>query len=403
MSQITTFTPTIKPGSGPVFTLTGNAGGAASPDGLGNINVIGSGSITVNKTASSTLTISSTLTQGIVTIDGDVGSVTGSTVSIISGTTYCGSTTQFFGSGTTLQFVLTDPKENTVLGALSDVSASAGNNTGIGYNVFGTTLGTLNTYNNCAMGSNTLQSSTNQVNYNCCIGDDVLFSATSLIEENVGIGFAALYNVTTNVKRNTAIGTRSGYNLLTGNNNVLISSYNAGSAYTSNESNNICLQSSGVISDSYTLRIGDSTGSSSANQLNKVYICGINGNTLSGTPSMVTIDSSTNQLGVATIPSSSLVTYTPVAHAASPYTALTTDYYIGANVTGGVITIKFPDAPTTGRVFIIKDVVGLAATSNITVTTVTGTDTFDGSTSYVMNTAYEAAQFIFNGSSWEIF
>lgn len=53
MSQVSTFAPKVTPGSGPVFTLTGNTGGPVSPDGVGNINVIdatteGSSSITGN-------------------------------------------------------------------------------------------------------------------------------------------------------------------------------------------------------------------------------------------------------------------------------------------------------------------------------------------------------------------
>lgn len=95
--------------------------------------------------------------------------------------------------------------------------------------------------------------------------------------------------------------------------------------------------------------------------------------------------------------------YTSVNHAASPYTVLATDYYIAADVTAGVISILMPNAPTTGRTIVVKDKVGLAATSNITVTTVGGAVNIDGATSFVMNTAYESAEFIFNGTSYEVF
>jgi hypothetical protein len=97
------------------------------------------------------------------------------------------------------------------------------------------------------------------------------------------------------------------------------------------------------------------------------------------------------------------LTYTPVNHAASPYTVLTTDEYISADVTAGVISILLPNAPATGRVFIIKDKVGLAATSNITVTTVGGAVTIDGATTFVINTAYESVQVIYNGVSYEAY
>ncbi len=94
---------------------------------------------------------------------------------------------------------------------------------------------------------------------------------------------------------------------------------------------------------------------------------------------------------------------TAVNHAASPYTATATDSYLSCDVTAGVITIRLPNAPVTGRSFTIKDKVGLAAASNITVTTVGGVVNIDGSTSFVMNTAYEAVSVIFNGVSYEVF
>ena len=97
------------------------------------------------------------------------------------------------------------------------------------------------------------------------------------------------------------------------------------------------------------------------------------------------------------------ISYVSVNHGASPYTALATDYYISADVTGGVITIRLPNAPIVGRVFIVKDQVGLASTSIITVTTVGGVVDLDGATTYLMNTAYEVAQFVFNGTFYEIF
>lgn len=86
----------------------------------------------------------------------------------------------------------------------------------------------------------------------------------------------------------------------------------------------------------------------------------------------------------------------------SPYTALATDYYLSCNVSAGVLTIDLPDAPTTGRVFIVKDSGGDAGANNITVTTVGGVVNIDGAATFVMNTAFEASNFIFNGTSYEV-
>lgn len=87
----------------------------------------------------------------------------------------------------------------------------------------------------------------------------------------------------------------------------------------------------------------------------------------------------------------------------SPYTVLDPDYYLTCDVTLGVLTIDLPDAPSTGRTYIVKDAAGNAATNNITVTTTGGVVTIDGSTTFVMNTDYQAAQFIFNGTSYEVY
>jgi hypothetical protein len=109
-----------------------------------------------------------------------------------------------------------------------------------------------------------------------------------------------------------------------------------------------------------------------------------------------------NTIQISALSGSDVVSYTGISNADTPYVALSTDYYISCDVSAGVITIRLPNAPTSGRVFVIKDKVGLCATNNITITTVAGIVTIDGSTNFVMNTAYEAVNLIFNGSNYEI-
>jgi hypothetical protein len=116
----------------------------------------------------------------------------------------------------------------------------------------------------------------------------------------------------------------------------------------------------------------------------------------------VTIVNGNNTITISALSGSDVVSYTGITNASTPYTAISTDYYISCDVTAGVISVLLPNAPTTGRTFVIKDKVGLAATSNITITTVGGAVTIDGATTFVMNTAYEAANVIFNGTSYEI-
>jgi hypothetical protein len=96
-------------------------------------------------------------------------------------------------------------------------------------------------------------------------------------------------------------------------------------------------------------------------------------------------------------------TFTTITHASSPYTVLSTDQFISADVTGGVITVKLPNTTTTGRIIRIKDKVGLSNTSNISITTVGGTVTIDGQTTYSMFVNYESISLIFDGTNYEVF
>jgi hypothetical protein len=104
------------------------------------------------------------------------------------------------------------------------------------------------------------------------------------------------------------------------------------------------------------------------------------------------------------LPSNAVYAYTAVTNATgSPYVVLSTDVYISCDSTAGVITINLPNTTTTGRMVIVKDRTAQASTNNITVTTVGGAVTIDGSTTFVMNTNYESAQFMWNGTSYEVF
>lgn len=99
----------------------------------------------------------------------------------------------------------------------------------------------------------------------------------------------------------------------------------------------------------------------------------------------------------------STLTYTAVNNAMSPYTVVASDEYLGVTTTGGAVTIRLPNAPSTGRTFIIKDTAGTSLANNVTVTTVGGAVNIDGATSYVINSAYQSIEVIFNGSAYEIF
>lgn len=104
----------------------------------------------------------------------------------------------------------------------------------------------------------------------------------------------------------------------------------------------------------------------------------------------------------STSPFSSLV-YTLVTTAMSPYAATLTDFYLATDSTAGPITIQLPNAPSTNRLFVIKDRAGTASTNNVTVTTVGGVVLIDGTTSHLMAGNYDAINLLFNGTFYEVY
>lgn len=98
-------------------------------------------------------------------------------------------------------------------------------------------------------------------------------------------------------------------------------------------------------------------------------------------------------------------TYTYTNVNTSPYVVLISDNYISVDSSGGAITIELPNAATSGRFWVIKDRTGSAGTvgHNITIQSVSGAVNIDGSTSFVMNTAYESVMVMGNGSTYEVF
>ena len=186
---------------------------------------------------------------GITTINGDSGSVTGSTVTIYanSAANNCGQSVKFVNSGTVSTFYITD--------------LTGGNyNTVVGYQAGGS-IPFASVGGNCAMGDGVLAAlNTSGANWN------TVFGSGSLVALTAGVG-------------NTVIGK------------------NAGNNYTGSESSNICIGafSGGAVSTSNQLHIGSGTGTSNG-QLNAAYISGIQGITVIGTAVLV---SSSDQLGIS--------------------------------------------------------------------------------------------------------
>lgn len=203
---------------------------------------------------------------GVTTINGDTGSITGSTVTIFANvaTLNSGSTVEFVNSGTTSTFNVTDGLGNTVIGnSAGQAGLSGSNNTGLGsFALNNLTSGAFNT----GCGAGTLA--------------DLLSG-----QSNTACGDAVLENLATGAG-NTAIG-------------VGTSQASAGSAYTGAESYNLLLNNVGVLGESNVIRIG--TQGSSPWEQNTTFIAGIVGNSVSNAE-MVTINSATGQMGVQSIP-----------------------------------------------------------------------------------------------------
>lgn len=92
-----------------------------------------------------------------------------------------------------------------------------------------------------------------------------------------------------------------------------------------------------------------------------------------------------------------------IATSTTPYVALSTDYYIGIDCSAGAKTVQLPNAPTTGRAFVVKDYTGNAGANNITVTTVGGVVLIDGAATSVLSTNYQSIQLVFDGTKYEIY
>ncbi len=248
--------------------------------------------------------------------------------------------------------------------------------------------------------------------------DPVIATGTATLDQtNLTVLDGTVYWDTVTQRLNTTATGTAGQ-VLTSNGAGLAPTYQAatGGVTSISGGNNITITGTATVpivnvsgTTNHTLQLGNSTGSLTSLGVatnGQLPIGSVGADPVLATLTAGANISITNGAGTITIAANTAAqtaAYTGVNHAASPYTALSTDYYISADVTAGVISVLLPNAPTTGRIFIVKDKVGLAASSNITVTTVGGAVTIDGATTFVMNTAYEAVNVIFNGTSYEVF
>jgi len=88
-----------------------------------------------------------------------------------------------------------------------------------------------------------------------------------------------------------------------------------------------------------------------------------------------------------------------IVTSAGQYDAAADERFVMAS--GGIV-VALPSAALVGQTHLVKDVVGVAATGNVTVSGLGG-ELIDGATTFVLTNNYQAANFVWNGSSWSTF
>lgn len=223
------------------------------------------------------------------------------TVISITGTTAASWSAEYTGSGST---------------GITILAGTTGTATGNTVNIVSPTAGKSVVFTGS---SSTLTLSVSDGLVNTFIGQGAGAAGVLSGDHNTSLGVNSLTNVTSG-SFNNSLGASSLGSLLTGTYNLSIG-YSSGDVYVSSESSNILLNSSGIVGDSNTLRIGLATGSSNK-QLNKAFISGINGNSVSN-PILVYTNTSTDQLGT----SASLIT--------APSASSTVTSGFGSSLTAG--------------------------------------------------------------------
>ena len=302
---------------GAVTKLTGNSGGAVSPT-SGNINVIGSGVVTVaGNPGTSTLTISAGATVptqfdansgsavpalGILQVVGSHGvNTTGATnvVTVLVDNTLTLGDLSPVASGSD-SLTLTTGDLSVVSGNLNLPTTSDANNGVVEVNSarFIHSYGTNNSFLGSGAGNFTL-TGLNATG----IGKNALAALTDGgSNTSVGCNSSLLLN---GGDRNTAIGVASLQTITTGTDNIAVG-YSAGSSYATTDSNNIAIGNIGVAADSAKIRIGTNGTHTTS------FIAGIDGVNVGSVSKVVTMAS--DQLGTATVTAGAGITITPGAN-----------------------------------------------------------------------------------------
>ena len=175
--------------------------------------------------------------SGITTIDGDTGSVTGSTVTITGASS--GGTVEFSGSGTTLTFSMTDGSQNISLGSGTNISAGS-YNTGLGYQ--STTLnGSYNVSLGAYAASGLNGNSSVVIGYNSGAAEGIGSDISQSVVIGYGAGSAGSYG--SEFSNTIAIGYNAGSQLSYGTTGSIYIGNSAGSSPSLTSSYDIFIDS----------------------------------------------------------------------------------------------------------------------------------------------------------------
>lgn len=90
-----------------------------------------------------------------------------------------------------------------------------------------------------------------------------------------------------------------------------------------------------------------------------------------------------------------------VKTSAGNYDVTSSDYVVVINKSSGAATqVNLPASPLTGRLIIVKDGKGDAGSNNITVSG--NGKNIDGSSTNVISTNYQARQYVYNGTEYNV-
>lgn len=382
------WTAFIPSAAGTVATLTGNSGGAVGPNGAGNINVVGDGTSITIAGNPGTNTLTASLVGGGVAAQSFTTNVAGPVTPTAAGVLNLNASTSTYTNGATANTVKIELQgTNHALfvgrGALTPATtlpAAINGQLPIGNTGADPTIATLTAGAGISI-SNGAGSIT--------IAGTGAVPLSFPTDAGTAVPAANMLTITgsTTGLTTTGVGSTVG---LTGTLNAT-----HGGTGVSNPA-------------AHTLPVAE--GASAFTFLgplsNGQLLIGSTG--LDPVPALLTAGtgiSITNGAGSITIAATGTTTFnvTSVNNAASPYTVLTTDNFIACQTSTGAITIRLPNAPATGRAWIIKDSNGAAATNNITVTTVGGAVLIDGSASQIIKANYQSISVLFDGTAYEIY